>query len=134
MRAPEQRLWDAMRKNRPSGIWLQRVENLAAVGVPDVYYATRSGRSGWIELKAVTLPKRSSTRVLGTQGLRTEQVAWHAKAVAFGVRSYVLIRDNELNLYLVMGDHASKLNDMNIDQLKTVSLTDSWQGIFLTLK
>ena len=37
MRKAEQKVWDAMKRNAPKGIWMQRVENLAGDGMPDVY-------------------------------------------------------------------------------------------------
>ena len=59
MRLKEQRLWDAMRKAAPKGVWLQRVENIVVDGMPDVYAVETEGGACWVELKAPVRPKRA---------------------------------------------------------------------------
>lgn len=131
MRKPEQRLWDAMRKAAPADFWLERVENVVADGMPDVAVLC----SGcWVELKATTLPKRQTTKVLGDGGLRLSQKNWHKDAVKHGTRCYTLIRDNLHQLYLVPATHSDNLNEMNITQLKAASVAGTWEQIFKELK
>lgn len=133
MRKSEQRLWDTMQENASvKKVWLQRVENIAVDGMPDVYCVGRStATASWIELKApAKMPKRRSTRILGTEGLLVAQVGWHLKAHSTSVPSYILIRDEMRSLYLIRGQHAESINEMSKSALRTYSLADSWPGIF----
>ena len=77
MRKREQLLWDAMRRHFPSNAWLQRVENVAGEGMPDVYMG---GNGKWIELKAVArIPINRHAAVLKKDGMRQSQINWHIR-------------------------------------------------------
>ena len=129
MRKKEQKLWDVMKRKAPKTAWLQRVENIVAEGMPDVHVSGPESEC-WVELKAVTLPKRASTRVLGSEGLRPSQINWHLKAGTKAITSYILIRDNEGGLYLVSGRHAASINELALDSLVNRSLSHQWDEIF----
>lgn len=129
MRKAEQRLWDTMRHRAPRGLWLQRVENLVAEGMPDVYVA-----GPWVELKAPHRPVRATTPLLGAkEGLRASQVAWHTKAAAVGIRSFILIRDDSGRLYLIPGAAATEVNGWTAAECDRESVANHWDGIWEVL-
>jgi len=132
VRKPEQRVWDAMRSKAPPGVWLERVENVVADGMPDVHVLMH-GKMAWVELKAAVCPARSSTRLLGVNGLRQSQINWHLKAAARSLPVYTLVRDDSMRLYLVHADHATAINDFTAAQLQAASIADSWAGIYQEL-
>lgn len=135
-RLPEQRLWDTMRRNKPPQAWLQRMENAVGSGMGDVYAVGLCDRgedcSAWVELKAPRRPRRASTPLMGDkQGLRKpSQVNWHMKAAAQRMRTYVLIRDNHKELFLIAGWHADTVNQMSVQELRDISLASNWPDIF----
>lgn len=134
MRHKEQKLWDTMRNNKPPGIWLERVENGLGAGMPDVYFRTK-GFHGWIELKAPIAPKRKETRVLGDEGLSQEQINWHLQSHRLGLTTFILIRDSEGRLWLVVGCLAEQVNDWNAEELYGNCIAaDDWELIFNELR
>lgn len=134
MRLKEQRLWDAMRKAAPKGVWLQRVENIVVDGMPDVYAVETEGGACWVELKAPVRPKRATTRLLGDEGLRPSQINWHLKAASMNQRTYVLIRDDKLELFLIEGKFATDMNDWPLSVVREASLAGDWPSIFEVLR
>lgn len=128
MRKREQLLWDAMRRNLPRELWLQRVENVAGDGMPDVYV----GFSGkWVELKAPSkIPKRETTPLLGAEGLRPSQVNWllqHRNSCA--PIAFILIRTIENELLLIHGMHAKIINELPLRKLRDMCFAQSWHDI-----
>ena len=128
-RLKEQKLWDAMRENfaaaaKTSGpamrVRLERIENLAGEGTPDVLVLC-DGAVTFCELKAVdTFPKRPSTRVLGTEGLRQEQKNWHMGWQHAGGRSLILIgigSGRERAHFAIEGRHCDTVNEMSWSDL-----------------
>lgn len=137
MRKPEQRLWDAMRKACPPDILLDRIENVAGEGTPDLFVKARTAkRSCWIELKVTTRPKRPTTQMLGdAKGLNVDQRNWHdIRANAFAVPTFVLVRDDSLQLYLVSGQRALSINGMTQHELAQHSLASSWGAVWTVLR
>lgn len=136
MRKPEQLLWDAMRRNLPSALWLQRVENVVGDGMPDVYV----GRSGkWVELKVPQrVPARASTPLLGQHGLRLSQINWHIKHATMNhsQRSYILVRlPGTLELVLLPGSAAGSINEGTLTFLRSISYpVKSWTDLAQELK
>lgn len=128
MRKREQLLWDAMKRNLSSALWLQRIENLVGDGMPDVYV----GRSGcWVELKAPSrIPVRPDTRLLGDEGLRISQVNWLLKfnAEARGF-AYILIRTIDGELLFIESGATKDLNEMSLAELRRISVASSWREI-----
>lgn len=92
---PERNFFEQLRRNLPKygyKLDLQRIENTASNGTPDVNYCI-GGVEGWAELKAwerirltgrFTVPK-----------LREEQGAWLTKRASVGGRAYLLCRINK---------------------------------------
>jgi hypothetical protein len=132
VRKPEQRLYDAMKKAAPKEAWLQRVENIVAEGMPDVHVSGPSSEC-WVELKSVHRPKRPTTRLLGSEGLRPSQVNWHLKAATKAITSWILIQDDAGTKYLVEGCHAGKINELTEADLQLLSRADTWPEIHAAL-
>lgn len=133
-RLPEQTLWDAMLNAKPPRVWLERFENAASFGVPDVLIKTHRWMS-WCELKNVKRPpKRESTRLLGDEGLNPNQINWHLQAASLELPCYTLIRASDTReLLLIHAAFADGINDMTRAQLRDVSLADSWVTVFSVL-
>lgn len=126
MRKPEQRLWDTMRRNNVHHFWLQRMECALSLGVPDVVV----GGSVWVELKAPKRPARATTALLHEYGLSVDQINWHLKAAAIGARSYILIRDDRHELFLISGDFAKDINGYNVQDMRIRSWASTWPSIW----
>jgi len=135
MRKPEQKLWDAMKRENKKQLHvinLERVENMVADGTPDLY-AKYYGSDCWIELKAVSMPKRKSTRVLGNKGLNPYQINWHLKHHIYGLRSFILIKAGK-ELFLLPNKYTERINEMDQLQLFLASLAHDWEKIFEVLR
>jgi len=129
MRKREQLLWDAMKRNLPSSLWLQRVENLAGDGMPDVYVGATGA---WVELKAPSkIPVRASTPLLGAEGLRTSQLNWFLKntVAEHAPPAFVLIRTIAGELLMIRGDVAADVNKMSLAELRVIAAEVDWPGI-----
>lgn len=120
MRKQEQRLWDTMRTRLGHLAKLDRVENVALAGMPDVYVCRGSGPDFWVELKAPNRPKRKTTPLLGErEGLSPEQINWFIEcAMKRGTEAYILIRDSAANMYLFPGRDAHFLNSRTVEQME----------------
>lgn len=95
---------------------LERVENGVSAGMPDVNYVM--GRtSGWIELKAVALPKNTGTPVLGREGLNLAQVNWHMARSSRGDNVWIFVSAAPYR-WLLWGAHAKYINAMNAEGLR----------------
>jgi hypothetical protein len=134
VRLKEQRLYDSLKRNKPRDFWLHRVENMVNTGTPDLHCAVRAGDATWLELKAVTAPARASTRLLGVEGLNTDQINWHTNYTQLGHHSYVLIRDNRRRLFLIHGSWADEINNLPAAELTAINSADSWCSIFEVLR
>jgi hypothetical protein len=130
MRKPEQKLWDSMKRNKPSGVSMERVENAASEGFPDVFVMSANA---WVELKAPKLPARHTTRLFGKQGLSVDQINWHLRAARFGVHSFILARDDALQLYLIPGSAAQVMNDMPWNELEFRWAVREWVDVWLLI-
>jgi len=107
-------LRDGIKRTVPAFSLLERVENGVLDGMADVNYVIR-GREGWIELKAVDLPKRDSTPVLGDEGLRVpNQVNWHLKRSSLLGRTWVFVSAPPYR-WLVSGVYAREINGWTRD-------------------
>lgn len=93
MRKPEQRLWDGMRRSVAGlGLRLERIENAAGTGIPDVL----SLCAGFVvpcELKAQEAPPvRPTTPLLGAaKGLNIDQLNWHLDWYKHGGISLIIV-------------------------------------------
>lgn len=133
MRKAEQRVWDSMKRNAPSNIWMERVENMVKEGMPDVWVAAH-GKHSWVELKAAKLPVRATTPLLGKDGLRQTQLNWHYKAAQRGLPVYTLIRDDKNQIYFISCQHSEQVNRMTATELSKLSLAHSWGEVFEYLR
>lgn len=134
MRLKEQRLWDTFKRHIPSTVWAQRVENIVADGMPDVYYKAERSQEVWIELKSPTRPKRASTPLMGEkEGARQSQKNWHRTAQQVGIRSGFLIRDSEGELFLVPGSYADEINKFTLAEMREASIASDWESIIKLL-
>ena len=110
--------WDWLRagikKTVPEFSLLERVENGVNVGTADVNYVIR-GAEGWIELKAVDLPTRDSTPVLGKdKGLNPDQVNWHLARQRMHGKTWVFVSAAPFR-WLVSGQYADEINGWTRD-------------------
>lgn len=145
MRKAEQKVWDGMKraaKRHAPYMWLQRVENLVGDGMPDVYTCDKRLTTGglkksfcWVELKAANLPKRSTTKLKMSEGVRTSQVNWHMKAQTKGLDTFILLRVEEAmkEPLLIDGSLAGEVNSFTFDQAKTNAVAVGWEAIFRRL-
>ena len=122
-RKPEQQLWDRMRK----GVWdprirLERIENAAGEGIPDVL-SISAGKVRPIELKTNIRPARASTPLLGkAKGLRLSQRNWHLDWRNFGGTSLIVIGIHGEDYYFCIdGRHADNINPAPILRLGDLS-------------
>ncbi len=132
MRMDEHNLWVAFRRRcAVARLDVERVENVAAVGTPDVYILSSGS---WVEMKAPTAPKRAATRLVGSRGLNRDQINWHIKAQMCGRKTYILIRDSNQRVFLVNGKDANDVNDWSAETLTVKSVATTWQTIMEILK
>lgn len=138
MRQQEQRLWDRMRNNRPLDVRLERVENGAAEGTPDVL-ALVGGVVSWVELKARTIPPiRAETPLLGEgSGANAAQRNWHLDWRRNGGRSFFLVgtgRGAGAQQWLLPGALHDELNGMSMAAIQHAALAAAWTEIFARLR
>lgn len=125
MRLKEQRLWDRFRKHVAPHVRLERIENRASDGMPDVL-ACFAGVTTFVELKAAdAYPARNTTPILGRAGLRQSQKNWFLEWSKAGGRGRILIAV-ERDLFLIRGVRADAVNDMSRD---TIGEPVSWSEV-----
>ena len=133
MRQAEQKVWDAMKRGakKVPALWLQRVENIAGDGMPDVH-AAHDAIESWVELKAAKMPARSTTKLQMSEGLRQSQINWHLKAQSKGLRTYILVRIEgmEREPMLINGSWAKEFNDYIYADAVAASVARGWPDIF----
>lgn len=99
---------------------VDRVENELVVGMFDVNYCI-AGIEGWIEIKAPTEPKRSSTPLFGSNHkLSQDQLNWCLRETKAGGNAWVLIKTDKRWL-LIAGSKADVVNKLTINELIFVS-------------
>lgn len=106
---------DGIKRVVPHFALLERIENGVHIGTADVNYCIR-GSEGWIEMKAVELPKREGTPVLGRKGLNKDQVNWAIERFQVRSRTWVFITAQPYR-WLVSGMYAREINDWNAEML-----------------
>lgn len=91
-RKPEQLAYDALKRacDRHTGLWLQRIENTAGTGMPDILLCPRHCKPVFVEMKTAKQPKRGGK----LQGLkiRQSQINWFLKATEYRIMAFVLVR------------------------------------------
>lgn len=99
---------------------IDRIENIIVVGMPDTNYCI-NGAEGWIEFKAPREPKRSSTRLFGSNHkLTIDQRNWILRQRNAGGKAWVLIVTDQ-RWMLVGGEHADQINEMTVSQLEAIA-------------
>lgn len=105
---------------------IDRIENIIESGTPDINFCSE-GVECWIEQKDPTEPKRSSTRLFGSNHkLSQEQKNWFLEQKNAGGRGYVLITTDKRWLLIDGCVHADFINDMTVQELCDISL---WQAM-----
>lgn len=134
MRKPEQRFWDRARPQLVRHFLVERVENLVAVGTPDLLVLAPNNRVTPMELKAVQgFPARTSTRVLGPKvGLSVDQRNWHMDWQAAGGQSAILVGVGGDRQYLFPGHTHDMINDFSAIQFEAFAVK-TWAGIIAAL-
>lgn len=102
------------------GLRLERLENMAGSGIPDVL-CIRNGIIRFVELKvARCIPARASTRLLGDDGLRLDQRNWLLDWTKHGGVAYVVIGIHDSPFHMVMeAKWADEINEMPLSTLKS---------------
>lgn len=85
---------------------VRQVENAAGAGDPDTYVCTK-GRSVWVELKYMALPKRKGTKLRGRH-IRTSQLLWAAGHLRAGGTVWFLVQVGR-DYYLLQPRVAARL-------------------------
>ncbi len=130
MRKPEQRVWDTMKDHKPRQVRLERVENGVGNGTSDVHGLAR-GVTVWFELKALMRAKRETTPFFPKDKLRVAQSAWHREYAHHGGRSYVLVRDQFKQLFLIPGGELHLVKTMSTKFALDRYTVNSWDELFI---
>lgn len=107
-------LRDGIKRVAPHSL-LERVENGVLDGMADVNYVIL-GSEGWIETKAIDLPTRDSTPVVGEKGMRLSQVNWHLARQQVLGRTWVFISAAPYR-WLINGCYVREINTMTRDDM-----------------
>lgn len=109
-----------------------RIETPITPGIPDISFAFQIPRKraaeGWIESKSVALPARSTTTILGRDGLSQEQVNFHYFAHRIEGRSFIFVRAGAWK-FLVANRFAESVNGWNLNDYSTfatISVIGDW--------
>lgn len=98
---------------------LERIENMAGVGTPDVYYCI-DGRMGWIEMKSPKEPKRPTSKLFkfkNNHKLNQAQMNWFLSLRNAGGRAYILICTDKRWMLINGCQYANEINEMMVDEL-----------------
>jgi len=99
---------------------LDRIENTAVNGMPDLNYCSK-GVEVWIEQKSAVEPKRPSSKLLASNHrLSQSQMNWFLRQRQAGGKAYILIVTN-IRWMLIDGAYADGINDMTVQALVMVS-------------
>ena len=147
MRKPEQRLWDSTRNALGKRLALQRIENVAGTGMPDVVAlgshpsmlnGSLVGTTTFVELKAQEAPPvLASTPILGAKkGLSLAQRNWHTDWAKRGGNSVILIgvgMGQKRKLFCIPSTFADEVNGMTLAELAINSVACSWAELAVRL-
>ena len=100
----ESALWSSLKDSGQLPFHV-RIESPASPGVPDVYFGTGTGVTGWIELKVVPDTHRKPlTQGTGTGQLRPLQVLWARQASEKNIFTFVLLYQKKRAILLSGAD------------------------------
>ncbi len=106
----EAQFWRTVRRNLPPGAHFERMENLVAIGTPDVNFCW-DGVNGWIELKYVSRWPKQDFNIITERLWKMEQRLWALRRIRAGgkcflfvqvEREYLLFDSDILNTPLVL--------------------------------
>lgn len=104
---------------------IERIENIAGVGTPDVNYCI-DGVEGWIELKSPIEPLRFNSKLFAdNHKLNLSQRNWFLRQRNAGGRAYILIATDK-RWMLIDGKYADIINKLTVGQLHNVA---EWRDI-----
>lgn len=99
---------------------IDRVENAIVSGMPDINFCI-SGTEGWIELKSPIEPKRSSTKLFGSNHkISQDQKNWFKRQLKAGGIAWLLISTDK-RWMLISGRYIDEINDLTVEQLQQIS-------------
>jgi len=110
MRKPEQRLWDAMRRNIGPQVLMKRVENYLEAGMPDTIALSR-GHVTWIETKVGHWPARATTRIQWNHPLQIEQCNFHLDWRQQDGHSIIVAGIGD-EIFMIPGSNADDFNNL----------------------
>ena len=120
-RRPEQRLWDRLRKAAAGRVYTERIENLVGVGRPDVDTLVK-GSFIPIELKYVAQwPARTTSKVLGKDGLSQAQKNWHLNWRNWGGISLIVVGVED-EVFVFSGATADHVNEYNTAEFRSAAM------------
>ena len=106
----ESALWNSLKDSGQLPFHV-RIESPASPGVPDVYFGTGTGVTGWIELKVVPdTHRKPMTQGTGTGQLRPLQVLWARQASEKNIFTNVLLFHRNRGILVACRDVQSLLD------------------------
>lgn len=103
------------------GVHLERMENMAGVGTPDIYYCI-DGTMGWIEMKSPKEPRRESSKLFAdNHKLPQSQKNWFLNHRNAGGRGYILICTDKCWM-LIDSKDADDINLMTANELFEIAV------------
>jgi hypothetical protein len=114
--------YKVLKKNLPQGKdRLDRIENVVVAGMPDINFCCE-GVECWLEQKSPKEPKRSTTRLFGSNHkLSQDQMNWFKRQMDAEGNAYILIASDK-RWMLISGEHADVVNELTVEQLLEISL------------
>lgn len=125
MNKQESSLWSKIAPKLCRYMKLRRIENMVGEGDPDVFMF-KEGWVGFMELKAKDHPKRASTSVFRTGGLRPAQINYLVELHEEVIPAFILAKAGE-KIWLVPSLHALTFNTLTSSELDRVAI---WVGAY----
>jgi hypothetical protein len=114
-------LWDRLRKAAAGRVYTERIENLVGVGRPDVDTLVK-GSFIPIELKYVAQwPTRTTSKVLGKDGLSQAQKNWHLNWRNWGGISLIVVGVGD-EVFVFSGATADHVNEYNTAEFRSAAM------------
>ena len=131
----ESSLWSSLKSSKQLDFAV-RIESSTSPGIPDVYFATGTGITGWIELKVVPDTRRKLlVQGTGHGQLRPLQVLWAKQATEKNIFSCVLLSYRKQEILVSCRD-ISRLLDADAKEVMSAALWIGgvtprlrWQGL-----
>ena len=125
-RMSEAQFWRTLKKRLPSSAHFERIENLVAIGTPDVNFCW-DGIEGWIELKFVPKWPKYKGKIITKKLWKPEQRIWALKRIRSGGKSFLFIQIEKD--YLLFN---SKIAEMDLEVISIEGLFEialsHWHG------